>query len=141
MPMPQGRGPLTVTEIQADSPAEGTLQVGDKIVSADGRTFPASADLTAYVRSRAGHEVVLGHRAWRRSPVEVAVVPRELTEQDIAQGKGAIGFSYEPERFAEVPSSVSGPVDALVKGFYRGRLPGHPYPRRVWPRRSEDCWA
>ena len=60
MPIPQGRGPLTVTEIQADSPAEEVLQVGDKIVSADGRTFPASADLTAYVRSRAGHEVTLG---------------------------------------------------------------------------------
>ncbi|HEY8179980.1 MAG TPA: M50 family metallopeptidase [Candidatus Limnocylindria bacterium] len=128
MPIPQGRGPLTVTEIQADSPAEDALQVGDKIVSADGRTFPESAELTAYVRSRAGNEVTLGIDRGG-STIDVTVIPRELTEQDIAQGKGAIGFSYEPERFVEVPSSVSGPVDALVKGFTEAgylaiRIPG-----------------
>ena len=60
MPVPQGRGPLTVTEIQAGSPAEVALEVGDVIVSADGRTFEVSAELTEYVRSRAGNEVVLG---------------------------------------------------------------------------------
>ncbi|HEX6475384.1 MAG TPA: M50 family metallopeptidase [Candidatus Limnocylindria bacterium] len=116
MPVPEGRGPLTVTQIQADSPAEDVLQVGDRIVSADGRTFAASAALTEYVRSRAGNEVTLGIER-DGSTIEVTVTPRELTDRDIAQGKGAIGFSYEPERFVEMPSSVNGPIDAVVKGF------------------------
>ena len=116
MPIPEGRGPLTVTQIQPDSPAEEALQVGDRIVTADGRTFTASADLTEYVRSRAGKEVVLGIERGG-STIEVTVIPRRLTEKDLSQGKGAIGFSYEPERYVELPSSVNGPVDAVVKGF------------------------
>jgi regulator of sigma E protease len=116
MPVPEGRGPLTVTQIQEDSPAEDVLQVGDRIVSADGRTFAASAALTEYVRSRAGNDVTLGVERGG-STIEVTVVPRELTDRDIAQGKGAIGFSYEPEKFVEMPSTVNGPVDAVVKGF------------------------
>jgi regulator of sigma E protease len=116
MPIPEGRGPLTVTQIQPDSPAEEALQVGDKIVTADGRAFPASAELTEYVRSRAGKQVLLGiERAG--STIDVTVVPRRLTEKDLSQGKGAIGFSYEPERYVELPSSVNGPIDAVVKGF------------------------
>jgi len=116
MPIPEGRGPLTVTQIQPDSPAEEVLQVRDRIVTADGRTFPASADLTEYVRSRAGKEVVLGIERGGSS-IEVTVIPRSLTDKDISQGKGAIGFSYEPERYAELPPSVNGPIDAVVKGF------------------------
>ena len=59
----------------------------------------------------------------------MAVIPRRLTDQDLAQGKGAIGFSYDPERFVEVPSGVSGPIDAVVKGFTEAgylaiRIPG-----------------
>ena len=60
LPGSEGRGPLTITEIQAGSPAvTAGLQVGDVIVAADGRTFDVSRDLTAYVRSRAGHLVEL----------------------------------------------------------------------------------
>jgi regulator of sigma E protease len=117
LPVQQGRGPLTVTEIQADSPAvTAGLQVGDAIVAADGRTFPVSRDLTAYVRSRAGHMVELtvlrdGHE------VVLDVTPRSLTASEEARGLGAIGFSYEPESFVEIPSTVSGPLAASWEGF------------------------
>jgi regulator of sigma E protease len=128
MPIPQGRGPLTVTEIQQDSPAEAALRVGDVIVTADGRRFEASAELTEYVRSRAEQEVVLGVRRDGQL-IDVPVTPRTVTDVERAQGKGAIGFSYEPEGYVEVPSSVTGPIDATVQGFSRAgdlalRIPG-----------------
>ena len=70
LPGPEGRGPLTVTEIQPGSPAiTAGLEVGDVILAADGRTFDVSRELTAYVRSRAGKVVDLTIRraAPRRS--------------------------------------------------------------------------
>lgn len=117
LPLQQGQGPLTITEIQVGSPAVvAHLQVGDVLVAADGRTFSISRDLTAYLRSRAGHQVAL---TIRRDGGELTlnVTPRVLTAEQEAQGLGAVGFSYEPERFVEVPSSVAGPFDAIGQGF------------------------
>jgi len=117
LPVQQGRGPLTVTEIQADSPAvTAALQVDDVIVAADGRTFPVSRDLTAYVRSRAGHPVELTVLR-DGSQVVLDVTPRSLTASEEARGLGAVGFSYEPESVVEVPSRVSGPLAASWEGF------------------------
>jgi regulator of sigma E protease len=129
LPVPQGRGPLTITEIQAGSPAEDAgLQPRDVIVSADGRTFDVSRELTAYVRARAGSEVTLGIER-DGELIEVDVVPRELTPEMEARGLGPIGFTYEPARFVEVPSQVSGPVEAVTTGFAEAgylawRIPG-----------------
>ena len=117
LPIQQGRGPLTVTEIQANSPAvDGHLQVGDVLVAADGRTFAISRDMTAYLRSRAGHSVALSVQR-RGVDLTLAVQPRSLTADQEAQGLGSVGFSYEPERFVEVPSSVDGPLAAIGQGF------------------------
>jgi regulator of sigma E protease len=129
LPVPQGRGPLTITEIQPDSPAETFgLEVGDRIVSADGRTFEVSRELTAYVRSKAGHDVTLGIQ---RGDVmrNVTLEPRVLSDEQIASGQGPIGFSYEPARFVDVPSDVQNPLDAVARGFYAAgdlarRIPG-----------------
>jgi len=129
LPVPQGRGPLTITEVQADSPAEDAgLKPGDVIVSADGRTFDVSRELTAYVRSRAGDEVTLGIER-DGELITIPVVPRELTPEMEARGLGPIGFTYEPAEFVEVPSQVSGPVDAVTTGFSEAaylawRIPG-----------------
>ena len=128
MPVPQGRGPLTVTEIQPGSPAEAQLEVGDVILAADGRTFDVSSELTAYVREHAGEDVAL---TIRRDGEEqtVTVRPRELTDAQRARGEGPVGFSYEPERYVEVPSQVSGPIEAVGRGFGEAgllawRIPG-----------------
>lgn len=116
LPGQQGRGPLTITEIQAGSPAVvAGLQVRDVIRSADGRTFDVSRDLTAYVRSRAGHLVDLNIRRDGRE-IDVPVTPRALSAAEEAQGLGAVGFSYEPDRFVEVPPSASGPAEAAWEG-------------------------
>jgi regulator of sigma E protease len=117
LPGQQGRGPLTVTEVQADSPAVvAGLQVADVIVEADGHRFPISRDLTAYVRSQAGHRVELTViRAGQE--LALAVTPRALTASDEARGLGAVGFSYEPETFVEVPPKVSGPLAAAREGL------------------------
>ena len=128
---------LTVTEIQADSPAEEDLQVGGPRSSRPTAAPPGIGRpdcIRPFPRRPRGHA---RDRA-RRSLIDVTVIPRRLTDQDLAQGKGAIGFSYEPERFVEVPSSVSGPIDAMVKGFSEAATWLFAS-RAVWPRRSVVC--
>lgn len=115
MPTLIGEGPLTVTEIQAGSPAEGTLEVDDVIVGVDGRTFERSADLTDYVAERGGTAVTLDVERDGES-IEVEVVPRVVTDEDRAAGTGPIGFAYDPERVVEQPSLVEGPIDAVARG-------------------------
>lgn len=115
MPTLVGEGPLTVTEIQAGSPAEGTLEVGDVIVGVDGRTFDRSADLTDFVAERGGTSVTLDVERDGKS-IEVEVVPRVVTDEDRAAGTGPIGFAYDPERVVEQPSLVEGPIDAVARG-------------------------
>lgn len=127
MPTPEGRGPLQVVEVQANSPAAAAdLRVGDVIVSADGRTFEVSRELTEYVRSRAGEPVVLGIERGGQT-LEITVTPRDPDQ--LQPGEGPIGFTYEPERLVEVPSTVSGPIDAVARGFGEAaylayRIPG-----------------
>jgi regulator of sigma E protease len=129
LPGTEGRGPLTVTEIQADSPAvTAGLQVDDVIIAADGRTFDVSRDLTAYVRSRAERLVELTvQRAGKEFVIEVT--PRSLTEAQEAQGLGAVGFSYEPARLVEIAPAASHPAEAAWEGFaaagdLAARIPG-----------------
>jgi regulator of sigma E protease len=116
LPGSEGRGPLTITEIQAASPAVAAgLQVGDVIVAADGRSFPVSRDLTAYVRSRAGHLVELTVRRDGKETA-ISVTPRTLSDAEEAKGLGAVGFSYEPDRFVEIPPAAANPAEAAWKG-------------------------
>jgi regulator of sigma E protease len=115
MPTQVGEGPLTVTEIQAGSPAEGSLEVGDVIVGVNGRTFDRSADLTDYVAERGGTQVTLEVERGGE-PIEIDIVPRVVTAEDRASGVGPIGFAYDPARIAEEPSIVDGPLDAVARG-------------------------
>lgn len=115
MPTLIGEGPLTVTEIQAGSPAEDALEVGDVILGVDGRTFERSADLTDFVAERGGTMVTLDvERDGQR--IQVEVVPRVVTDEDRAAGTGPIGFAYDPQRVVEEPSLVDGPIDAVARG-------------------------
>lgn len=115
MPTLIGEGPLTVTEIQPDSPAEGRLEVGDVIVAVDGREFARSAELTEYVAEHGGEEVTLEVER-DGSTVELTITPRVVSEEDRASGVGPIGFAYDPARIIEEPSTVDGPIDAVVSG-------------------------
>ena len=115
MPGLVGEGPLTVTNIQANSPASGQLRVDDVITGVDGRTFDRSNDLTEYVRERGGNDVVL-QVVRDGEPIDVIVTPRVVTAEERAQGIGPVGFGYDPERVVEQPSPVTGPVDAVVSG-------------------------
>ena len=115
MPTLIGEGPLTVTEIQPDSPAEGRLEIGDVIVAVDGREFARSAELTEYVAEHGGEEVTLEVER-DGSTVELTITPRVVSEEDRASGVGPIGFAYDPARIIEEPSTVDGPIDAVVSG-------------------------
>ena len=115
MPLQVGEGPLTVTDIQPDSPAAESLEVGDVITGVDGRTFERSNDLTEYVRDHGGEEVQLQVER-DGEQIDVAVTPRVVTPEERAQGIGPVGFGYDPERIVEEPSVVTGPLDAIARG-------------------------
>lgn len=115
MPSLVGHGPLRVVEIQENSPAEGRLEVGDRIVAADGREYERSRDLTEYVDDHGGEPVTLTV-VRGAATIDVEVVPRVLTEEQRAAGVGPIGFAYEPARVVEEPSTVSGPIEAAWAG-------------------------
>jgi regulator of sigma E protease len=110
-----GHGPLTVISIQDDSPAMGNLQVEDVITAADGQTFERSADLTKYVASRATRVVRLTI-VRDGEEIVVPIIPRPVSAEDRARGVGPVGFSYEPARLVEEPSTVDGPLDAIARG-------------------------
>jgi regulator of sigma E protease len=115
MPLLVGQGPLTVTQIQEGSPADGSLEVRDVIVAVDGRTFERSADLTDYVAERGGQTVTLSVER-DGAATEITLTPRLVTPEERARGIGPIGFGYEPARVVEEPSPVTGPIDAVVRG-------------------------
>jgi regulator of sigma E protease len=116
LPQPVSLGPLHVLEIQGNSPAEEALEVGDVITAADGRTFEQSRDLTSYVTSRAGEPVTLTI-VRDGETTTVTVTPRDLTEEQIRQGIGAIGFSWQADEVGEGPPQATNPIDALGLGF------------------------
>ena len=116
MPTLIGHGPLTVVDVQEDSPAEGSLEVGDVIVGVDGQTFERSAELTAYVSERAGSSVTL-QIVRGGDELDVRLIPRVLTEEQLGRGIGPVGFAYEPERIVDGPSRADGVVDAVTSGF------------------------
>ncbi|MDQ6682374.1 MAG: M50 family metallopeptidase [Chloroflexota bacterium] len=111
VPSPVSVGPLTVTAVQAGSPAAGVLRVGDRIVSADGRTFPRSSGLVQYVRQRAGSPVSMGVERDGRTTI-VRVTPRKLTDEQVQAGQGAIGFKWSAA-VAEEPPVARNPAQAL----------------------------
>ena len=101
-PVPDHVGPMTVTSVQAGSPADTNgLRAGDRIAGADGKQFGGRSgdfhlarNLTEYVNSRAGHPVVL--QVVRGSTfLSITVTPRVLTEAEREQGIGPVGFGWE----------------------------------------------
>jgi regulator of sigma E protease len=125
LPVQARHGPVTVTQVQAESPAEGVLEVGDVIVGADDRTFGRetptaerfvrSGELTEYIHEQAGNVVRL-QVVRDGETITLPVRPRVLTEEQRAAGIGPIGFSWEPERYVEEAPLVDNPVEAIGVG-------------------------
>jgi regulator of sigma E protease len=121
LPTPDLVGPLTVTSIQAGSPAEGTLQAGDRILAADGMTFGDatgdfhdSRDMTTYVTSRAGEPVTLTVERGSQT-ISVVVTPRSLTQDQLNAGMGPVGFTWTAATVMVAPLA-SNPVEAVALG-------------------------
>ena len=115
MPRLVAHGPLTVTAVQPDSPAEGRLEVDDVIVAVDGRTFELSRELTEYIAEHGGTTVTLNVER-DGELMGVRVVPRTVTLEDRERGIGPIGFSYEPASLVEEPPLAGNPLDAAWRG-------------------------
>ncbi len=120
LPTPARIGPLTVTAIQAGSPAAATLRVGDRIVGADSRTFANgdfhySTDLTSYVTSHAGSAVTLIVMRGS-STLHETVTPRVLTDQQRQAGEGAVGFEWQAQETGTAPALAGNPIEAIGLG-------------------------
>jgi regulator of sigma E protease len=107
--------PLTVTGIQADSPAEGALLVDDRIVGADGKRFALRDTLISYIAGRAGNLVTL-NIVRDGSALDVSVRPRHLTEVQRQAGMGAVGFQLR-STIVLAPARASNPIEAVGQGF------------------------
>jgi regulator of sigma E protease len=122
-PVPEHVGPMTVTSIQAASPAfTSGLKQGDRIVGVDERHFGTgdtdfhqARDLTEYVNARAGSEVVLRVDRGGKA-VDISVKPRVLTDADRQAGKGPVGFSWDSP-VVDGPPGASNPVQAVGLAF------------------------
>ena len=115
VPEPFGAPPLTVTGIQAGSPAEGSLLVGDLIVGADGKQFERRDTLIGYIADRAGNLVTL-NLVRDGSPQDVTVTPRRLTDAQRAAGMGAVGFQLR-STVVLGPARASDPLRAIGQGI------------------------
>ncbi len=121
MPAPALVGPLTITSIEANSPAVGVLQVGDQVVAADGRSFGQgsldfhfSSDLTSYVTEHAGSPVTLTLQRGSGT-LTVTVTPRVLTSAQLQGGMGPVGFGWTADTVTVAPRAAD-PVQAVVQG-------------------------
>lgn len=114
IPEPVAAPPLTVTGIQANSPAQGVLRVDDQIVGADGKRFALRDTLIGYIADRAGNLVTL-NLVRDGSPLDVTVTPRRLTDAQRAAGLGAVGFQLR-STIVEAPSRATNPVHAIGLG-------------------------
>ncbi len=114
-PQPDRVAPITVTDVQANSPAAGVLEVGDRIAAADGHTFERASDLLLFIQSHAGSPVALSIS--RGTEVQtITVTPRVLTDEQRKAGIGAIGFGWDSE-IRDFPPLADGPVKALGMGL------------------------
>jgi regulator of sigma E protease len=114
-PQPDRVAPITVTEVQADSPAAGVLAVGDRIAAADGHGFERASGLLLYIQERAGSPVALTiSRAGATQTI--TVTPRVLTDEQRKAGIGAIGFGWDSE-IRDFPPLADQPVKALGMGL------------------------
>ena len=117
MPSFASRGGIVIDSIQPGSPAvDADLKAGDVITGADGNTFEDPGALRAYLQSHAGERIQLTVRRGT-SEVTTAVRPRELSDEEVRRGMGAVGFGWHPERVVQAPPRASNPLDALRLGF------------------------
>jgi regulator of sigma E protease len=107
--------PLTVTGVQANSPAEGVLLVNDSIVGADGKRFALRDTLIGYIADRAGNLVTL-NLVRDGSRLDVTVRPRQLTDAQRSAGLGAVGFQLR-STVVLAPARAGNPIQAIGQGF------------------------
>ncbi|MDP9467204.1 MAG: M50 family metallopeptidase [Chloroflexota bacterium] len=107
--------PLTVTGIQANSPAEGVLLVDDKIIGADGKRFVLRDTLIGYIADRAGNLVTL-NIVRDGSELDVSVTPRRLSQAQREAGMGAVGFQLR-STIVLAPPRADGPLEAIGQGY------------------------
>ena len=114
-PQPDRVAPITVTDVQANSPADGVLQVGDRISGADGQSFDRATALLLYIQSHAGRQISLSIERGAATTT-VDVTPRSLTDEQRQAGMGAIGFGWDaPVR--DFPPLADQPIKAIAMGF------------------------
>lgn len=113
-PQPDRVAPITITDVQAGSPAQGRLQVDDRIVAADGTRFERARDLLLYIQERAGTPIALTVER-DGAGQSINVTPRTLTDAQRQAGMGAIGFGWTSE-VRDFPPLADDPLAATTLG-------------------------
>jgi regulator of sigma E protease len=99
-----------VLRVEEASPAQSVgIQAGDVIVEADGVEILSAAQLSEYVREKAGQEVTLTVRRGEEF-LQVRVVPRQP-----APNQGALGIGITEET-TRIELTYSPPLEALYLG-------------------------
>jgi regulator of sigma E protease len=116
----QARSGTIVQGIASGSPAAlAGLQIGDRIVSADGTALPTMDDLQRYTASHAGqvvtYEVIRRDAAGPETPVEITVTPRT----NPPAGQGALGIQIDiPRRPPKIWEAVWSGIGATGEVIY-----------------------
>ena len=98
-------GPVTVTEIMLDSPAEEIgLKVGDVFISVDGIPVPEPSSLSEYMHQHAGETVLLVIQR-NGQTLALKVIPRVSPPE----GQGPVGF--------KVKGGLKAPVEGYITAW------------------------
>jgi regulator of sigma E protease len=122
--LPDPVGPVAVTRVVANSPAEGKLQAGDVIRAVNGQQVDSPATLRRLVEAHAGQEVTLDVQSVKSNGAtefkEVQIRPR--TRDERGPNDGALGIQIDVPEGQVVETryvdSVN-PLQALVAGTAR----------------------
>lgn len=110
---------VVIGQVEQGSPADRAgLQVGDRVLAANGQTMESWRDWVDYVRARPGEEIelTLEREGERR---QLSVTPAEAEEGDERFGRVGVGLQPQPWPEEMLREYKYGPFEAFVAGVHR----------------------
>lgn len=110
---------VIIGQVESGSPADRAgLEIGDRVLAADGQTMASWSDWVDYVRARPGQEMELSlEREGQRR--QVTITPAEVEESGERFGRVGVGLQPQPWPEEMLREYKYGPVEAFVAGVHR----------------------
>lgn len=110
---------VIIGQVEQRSPAaEAGLQIGDRVLAADGIGMESWHDWVDYVRARPGQEIVLTLER-ENERLQVSVSPAGVEEDGERVGRVGVGLQPQPWPEDMVREYRYGPIEAFVAGVHR----------------------